>query len=41
MVLPSAYKDATAFAILIAALFVRPHGLFGARASSVKGSLSS
>ena len=30
-VLPAAYKDATAFAILLLALFVRPHGLFGAR----------
>ena len=28
-VLPSAYKDAVALAILIAVLFVRPHGLFG------------
>jgi branched-chain amino acid transport system permease protein len=28
-VLPSAYKDAVAFAILIVVLFVRPHGLFG------------
>ena len=27
--LPAAYKDATAFAILLAVLFVRPHGLFG------------
>jgi branched-chain amino acid transport system permease protein len=29
-ILPSAYKDAVAFAILIVVLFVRPHGLFGA-----------
>ena len=28
-ILPSAYKDAVAFAILILILFVRPHGLFG------------
>ncbi|MBN2452607.1 MAG: branched-chain amino acid ABC transporter permease [Lentisphaeria bacterium] len=27
--LPAAYKDAVAFAILIAILFIRPHGLFG------------
>ena len=31
--LPAAYKDATAFAILLLALFVRPHGLFGSRAA--------
>jgi branched-chain amino acid transport system permease protein len=30
-VLPAAYKDVTAFAILILVLFVRPHGLFGSR----------
>lgn len=30
-VLPAAYKDATAFAILLLVLFVRPHGLFRAR----------
>lgn len=29
--LPAAYKDAAAFAILIAVLFVRPHGLFGVK----------
>ena len=29
--LPAAYKDATAFAILLATLFIRPHGLFGSR----------
>jgi branched-chain amino acid transport system permease protein len=29
--LPSAYKDATAFTILLVVLFVRPHGLFGSR----------
>lgn len=28
-VLPSAYKDATAFTILLLMLFLRPHGLFG------------
>lgn len=28
-VLPSAYKDATAFTILLLVLFIRPHGLFG------------
>jgi len=28
-VLPAAYKDAVAFGILVAVLFVRPHGLFG------------
>jgi len=27
--LPAAYKDATAFAILLLMLFLRPHGLFG------------
>jgi branched-chain amino acid transport system permease protein len=32
-VLPAAYKDATAFAILLLVLFLRPHGLFGARAA--------
>jgi branched-chain amino acid transport system permease protein len=30
-VLPSAYKDATAFAILLLVLFVRPQGLFGGK----------
>jgi branched-chain amino acid transport system permease protein len=30
-ILPAAYKDAMAFAILIAVLFVRPHGVFGSR----------
>jgi len=29
--LPAAYKDAVAFTILLAVLFVRPHGLFGSR----------
>ena len=29
--LPAAYKDATAFAILLLVLFIRPHGLFGRR----------
>ena len=29
--LPAAYKDATAFAILLAVLFIRPCGLFGSR----------
>lgn len=29
--LPAAYKDATAFAILVMTLFVCPHGLFGSR----------
>ena len=29
--LPAAYKDATAFAILLLVLFLRPHGLFGSR----------
>ena len=29
--LPAAYKDATAFAILLLVLFMRPHGLFGRR----------
>lgn len=33
-VLPAAYKDATAFAILLVVLFVRPHGLFGSRAAA-------
>ena len=32
--LPAAYKDATAFAILLLVLFVRPHGLFGRRQGS-------
>ena len=31
LMLPAAYKDATAFAILLVVLFVRPHGLFGSR----------
>ena len=30
-ILPAAYKDATAFAILLAVLFIRPCGLFGSR----------
>ena len=30
-VLPAAYKDATAFAILLLVLFLCPHGLFGSR----------
>jgi len=30
-VLPAAYKDAVAFAILLATLFIRPHGFFGSR----------
>ena len=30
-VLPAAYKDATAFCILLLVLFVRPNGLFMAR----------
>jgi len=29
--LPAAYKDVTAFAILLLVLFLRPHGLFGSR----------
>jgi branched-chain amino acid transport system permease protein len=32
--LPSAYKDAVAIAILLAILFLRPSGLFGARAAT-------
>ena len=28
-VLPAAYSDVTAFAVLLAVLFFRPHGLFG------------
>ena len=32
--LPTAYKDAIAIAILLAILFVRPSGLFGARAAT-------
>jgi branched-chain amino acid transport system permease protein len=28
--LPAAYNDVAAFAVLLAVLFVRPHGLFGA-----------
>ena len=36
-VLPAAYKDATAFAILLLVLFVRPHGLFhSARTSGTR-----
>jgi branched-chain amino acid transport system permease protein len=34
-VLPAAYKDATAFAILLVVLFFRPHGLFGSREAEV------
>jgi branched-chain amino acid transport system permease protein len=30
-VLPAAYKDSTAFAILLLVIFLRPHGLFGAK----------
>jgi len=29
--LPAAYKDASAFAIILVVLFARPHGLFGTR----------
>ena len=37
-VLPAAYKDATAFAILLLVLFLRPHGLFGSKdAERVRG----
>jgi branched-chain amino acid transport system permease protein len=32
-VLPAAYQDVTAFVILLATLFIRPHGLFGSRAA--------
>jgi branched-chain amino acid transport system permease protein len=32
--MPTAYKDAIAIAILLAVLFVRPSGLFGARAAT-------
>ncbi len=32
-VLPAAYKDAVAFALLLCALFVKPHGLFPERGS--------
>ena len=35
-VLPSAFKDVTAFAILIAVLVLRPRGLFGTAASAVR-----
>jgi branched-chain amino acid transport system permease protein len=34
-ILPAAYKDATAFAILLAVLFARPHGLFGSREAAM------
>jgi branched-chain amino acid transport system permease protein len=34
-VLPAAFKDATAFAILLLVLFVRPHGLLGSREAHV------
>lgn len=34
--MPAAYQDAVAFGILLLALFVRPHGLFGCR-DSVEG----
>lgn len=34
--LPAAYKDATAFAILLLVLFVRPHGLFGTRRTGMR-----
>ena len=33
MVLPAAYKDVTAFVILLLMLFIRPHGLFGRKAA--------
>lgn len=33
---PAAYKDATAFAILLVVLFIRPHGLFGARGAALR-----
>lgn len=33
-VLPAAFKDAVAFAVLLLVLFVRPHGLFGRPAGS-------
>lgn len=35
-VMPAAYKDATAFAILIGMLMWRPRGLLGAKASSIR-----
>jgi branched-chain amino acid transport system permease protein len=38
-VLPAAYKDATSFAILIAALFLRPHGLLGSRQAAQAGEM--
>jgi branched-chain amino acid transport system permease protein len=34
--LPAAYKDATAFGILILVLFVRPRGLFGVRSAGLR-----
>jgi branched-chain amino acid transport system permease protein len=36
-VLPAAYKDAVAFAILVTVLFVRPHGLFGSAEVGTSG----
>lgn len=33
-ILPAAYKDATAFTILLLVLFLRPQGLFGGRSSA-------
>lgn len=35
-VVPLAFKDAIAIAILLVILFVRPHGLFGSRAAGLK-----
>lgn len=35
-VLPSAYKDATAFTILLLVLFLRPHGIFASRAGAIR-----
>ena len=34
--LPAAFKDATAFAILLLVLFVRPHGLFGSQGTGAR-----
>lgn len=37
MVLPAAYKDATALTVLLLVLFIRPSGLFGAHKTATRG----
>ena len=36
LLIPEAYKDAVAICVLLAVLFVKPTGLFGSRAASLK-----